>query len=106
MPGYGGRSEGGEGRDDMVGTCGSNGDGSNGSDRPEMTILGNGSWREAPEDTRENVRAHGFCKRGTTTLFGVKIVNLNAGSYLRMSPENSPTIYYTYLWAKIPCSTL
>ena len=39
-----------------------------------------------PADSRADVSAHGFWKRGTTTMFNIIIVNLNAGSYLRMTP--------------------
>ena len=31
--------------------------------------------------------AHGFWKRGTTVMFDIIIANLDAGSYLCMSPE-------------------
>ena len=36
---------------------------------------------------RADVSAHGFWKRGTTAMFDIIIVNINAGSYLRMTPE-------------------
>ena len=39
-----------------------------------------------PEVSRADVSAHGFWKRGTNTMFDIRIVNLNAGSYLRMTP--------------------
>ena len=35
----------------------------------------------------EYVSAHGFWKRGTTTIFDIRIVNLDAGSLLSMTPE-------------------
>ena len=35
---------------------------------------------------REDVSAHGFWKRGTTAIFDIRIFNLDAGSYLRMTP--------------------
>ena len=39
-----------------------------------------------PAELRAGVSAHGFWKRGTTAMFDIRIVNLNAGSYLRMTP--------------------
>ena len=39
-----------------------------------------------PAESRADVSAHGFWKRGTTAMFDIRIVNLNAGSYLRMTP--------------------
>ena len=38
-------------------------------------------------ESRADISAHGFWKRGTTTMFNIRIVNLSAGSYLRMTPE-------------------
>ena len=40
-------------------------------------------------ESREDVSAHDFWKRGTTTMFDIIIVNLDAGSYLRMMPEKA-----------------
>ena len=42
-----------------------------------------------PAESRADVSAHGFWKRGTTAMFGIRIVNLNVGSYLRMTPEKA-----------------
>ena len=42
-----------------------------------------------PAESRTDVSAHGFWKRGTTTMFDIIIVNLDAGSYLRMTPEKA-----------------
>ena len=42
-----------------------------------------------PAESRADVSAHGFWKRGTTAMFDIGIVNPDAGSYLRMSPEKS-----------------
>ena len=42
-----------------------------------------------PAESRADVSAHGFWKRGTTAMFDIRIVNLDAGSYLRMTPENA-----------------
>ena len=39
---------------------------------------------EVPVELRADVSAHGFWKWGTTASFGIRIVNLDAGSYLRM----------------------
>ena len=38
-----------------------------------------------PAESRADVSAHGFWKRGTTAMFDIRIVNLDAGSYLRMT---------------------
>ena len=40
-------------------------------------------------ESRADVRAHGFWKRGTTAMFDIRIVNLDTGSYLRMTPEKA-----------------
>ena len=42
---------------------------------------------QVPTESRADVSAHGFWKRGTTTMFYIRIVNLDAGSYLHMTPE-------------------
>ena len=42
-----------------------------------------------PAESRADVRAHGFWKRGTTAMFNIQIVNLDAGSYLRMTPAKA-----------------
>ena len=42
-----------------------------------------------PAELREYVSTHGFWKRGTTTMFDIRIVNLYTGSYLRMTPEKA-----------------
>ena len=44
---------------------------------------------EVPAESRVDVRAHGFCKQETTAMFDIRIVNLDAGSYLRMNPEKA-----------------
>ena len=35
-----------------------------------------------PADSRADVSAHNFWKRGTTATFDIRIVNLDVGSYL------------------------
>ena len=40
-------------------------------------------------ELRADVSAHGFWKRGTTAMFNIQIVNLDAGSYLHMTPEKA-----------------
>ena len=44
---------------------------------------------EVPAESRADVSAHGFWKRGTTAMFDIQIVNLDAGSYLHMTPEKA-----------------
>ena len=39
-----------------------------------------------PAESRADVSNYGFWKQGTITMFDIKIVNLNAGSYLCMTP--------------------
>ena len=40
-------------------------------------------------ESRAEVSAHGFWKRGTTAMFDIRIFNLDAGSYLHMTPEKA-----------------
>ena len=40
-------------------------------------------------ESRAYISAHGFWKRGTIAMFDIRIVNLDAGSYLRMTPEQA-----------------
>ena len=54
-----------------------------------MDTLVNGTEGLAPEETRADVRAHGFWRQSTTALFDICIFNLNAGSYLCMIPEKA-----------------
>ena len=42
-----------------------------------------------PAKSRADVSAHGFWKRGTTAMFDIRIFNLDAGSYMRMTPEKA-----------------
>ena len=44
-----------------------------------------------PAESRADLSAHGFWKQGTTAMFNIRIVNLDAGSYLRMTPEKALT---------------
>ena len=82
----GARQEGGEdeGGTDTVGAAqGGSGQTVNGAARlvrqPGQVVV--------PAESRSDVSAHGFWKRGTTAIFDIQIVNLDAGSYLRMTPE-------------------
>ena len=40
-----------------------------------------------PTESRVDVSAHRFWKRGTTAMFDIRIINLDVGSYLRMTPK-------------------
>ena len=42
-----------------------------------------------PAESRTNVSTHGFWKKGTNTMFDIKIVNFDVDSYLRMTPKNA-----------------
>ena len=42
-----------------------------------------------PAESRADVSAHGFWKRGTTPMFDIIIFNLYVGSYLHMITEKS-----------------
>ena len=42
-----------------------------------------------PTESSSYVSAHGFWKQGTTVVFDIRIVNLDAGSYLCTAPEKS-----------------
>ena len=44
---------------------------------------------QVPAELMADVSAHGFWKRGTTAMFDIRIVNLDTGSYLCMTPEKS-----------------
>ena len=52
-------------------------------------LIGQPGQVVVPAELRADVSAHGFWKLGTTAMFGIRIVNLNAGSYLCMTPEKS-----------------
>ena len=43
----------------------------------------------ALDEKRVNVGAFGLCRRGTTAPFDVFIVNLDAGSYLCLTPDKA-----------------
>ena len=44
---------------------------------------------QVPLESRADVSAHGFGKRGTIMMFNIQIFILDAGSYLCMTPEKS-----------------
>ena len=44
---------------------------------------------EIPVESRADVGAHGFWKRGTTVMFDKRIFNLDVGLYQRMTPEKA-----------------
>ena len=41
---------------------------------------------EVHAESRADVSDHGFWKRGIITMFNIRIVTLDAGSYLNMTP--------------------
>ena len=44
---------------------------------------------QLPAESRAEVSAHGFWKRGTTAMFDIRIFNLDASSYLCMTTEKA-----------------
>ena len=44
---------------------------------------------EVPVESRTDVSAHSFWRWGITAMFDIKIFNLDAGSYLRMTSEKA-----------------
>ena len=52
-------------------------------------LVGQPEQVQVPAESREDVSTHGFWKQGTTAMFDIRIVNLDAGSYLRMTPEKA-----------------
>ena len=44
---------------------------------------------QVPAESRADVSAHSLWKRGTTAMFDIQISNLDADSYLRMTPEKA-----------------
>ena len=52
----------------------------------DARLIGQPGQVVVPAESREIVSAHGFWNRGSTAMFGIINVNLDAGSYLRMTP--------------------
>ena len=52
-------------------------------------LIGQPGQVVVPAELRADVSTHGLWKRGTTAMFNIRIVNLDAGSYLRMTPEKA-----------------
>ena len=52
-----------------------------------IRLVGQTGQVQVPEASLADVNSHGLWKRGTTVMFGIIIANLDAGSYLRMTPE-------------------
>ena len=57
----------------------------NGEDR----LLERPGQVEVPAESKVGISAQSFWKRGTTAMFDIQILNLNAGSYLCMTPEKA-----------------
>jgi hypothetical protein len=52
----------------------------------ELQVRANGEGQEAVPETRGDVAAHGFWKRGATTIFDVRITDTDAPSYRNRDP--------------------
>ena len=52
-------------------------------------LVGRPGQVEVPVESRADVSAHGFCERGTTAMFDIRIVNLDVVSYLHITPEKA-----------------
>ena len=50
-------------------------------------LAGRSGKVEVPAESRADVNAHSFWKRGTTAIFDIRIPNLDAGSYLHTTTE-------------------
>ena len=57
----------------------------------EALLAGRPIQVEVPAESRADVIAHGFWKWGITEMLDIPIFNLDAGSYLRMTPEKYVT---------------
>ena len=54
-----------------------------------VRLVGQLGQVQVPAELRADVSAHGFWQRGTTAMFDIQIANLDAGSYLRMTPKKA-----------------
>ena len=52
-------------------------------------MVGRQEQVKVPAELSADVSDHGFCKRGFTTMFDIRIFNLDTSSYLRMMPEKA-----------------
>ena len=52
-------------------------------------LVGSTGQGEVTAESRVDVSAHGFWKRGNTAMFDIRIVKLDTGSYLRMMTEKA-----------------
>ena len=56
----------------------------------EASLMGLGTgWVTVPVELKASLCSHGFWKRGTTATFDILIINLDAVSYLIMTPEQA-----------------
>ena len=54
-----------------------------------IILVGQPDQVQVTAELRADASAHGLWKRGITAMFDIQIVNLGAGSYLRMMPEEA-----------------
>ena len=87
--GVGARKEDGTAKVGTVIFLEAHGGGRNGRERKGSSELARSLVQVAvPAESRTDVSAHSFWKRGTIPMFGIRIGDFNAVSYLQMAPEN------------------
>ena len=52
-------------------------------------LVGKPGQIQVSAESRVDVSSHGFLKSSTTAMCDIRIVNLDAGSYLHMTPEKA-----------------
>ena len=59
------------------------------TDNRAARLIGQPRQVVVPVESRADVNAHGLWKRGNTAMSNIRIVNLDAGSYLHITPEKA-----------------
>ena len=74
-----------EGGDDIVGEAQGGGGSGHTTVNWSAVLARRKGQVEVPAESRTDVSTHSFWKRGTIAMFDIRIVNLIAGSYLRVT---------------------